>query len=479
MRPGSPESFLLGDWLEASAFKSVSRLSPVASGFAATADDAKSRESWLRLLASKSAGFLLGCADQAIVSLSNFAALVMVGRWTDLNQLGAYAVGFSVLALSLAMQEALVSRPYTIQLHRPLGTKAEHAFNALALSVLIGVLLTVVFGALALLLTVFYAESGLIQIVWALAAALPFVLLREFGRRFAFAHLDSFVAVKIDFATAILMVGAIGALGMAGELSAAKAIIAVGAACALPMLAWLYTARARFAWSVRKLGPALRQSWSLGKWFLSGQLAVQAQGYIVPWLALVLAGAASTGVYAACASVVAFANPLIYGGCNVLTPKYVALLKESSVSTLRRRVVCGSLLIGAAMAAFSILVLIFGDWVMRILYQGAEYTGHTEILGILSVAALVAVVGVPASLALAAAEHARTHASIKVVGAILTVLLVSALLPEWGIRGVTYGILVAEAIVSVAQWMAFVMLVRGPRGSRRIPTPSAATLQAK
>jgi len=43
-------------------------------------------------------------------------ALIMLGRWTDANQLGAYATAVSVLALLLAAQESLITRPYTIQM---------------------------------------------------------------------------------------------------------------------------------------------------------------------------------------------------------------------------------------------------------------------------------------------------------------------------------------------------------------------------
>ena len=150
----------------------------------------------------------------------------------------------------------------------------------------------------------------------------------------------------------------------------------------------------------------------------------------------------------------------IYGISNVLTPKYVDTLKANDVRTLRRRVVCDALLLAAAMAVFCVLVLVFGDWVMRLLFRDAEYASHSDILGILSVAVLVAVVGIPASLALAAAEYARAHAAIKATGAMLTVLLVSALLPWWGILGASYGILIVEAIVSIGQWMAFLLLVR-------------------
>ncbi len=421
---------------------------------------ATARRAALLQAVRKSTSFILGCADQAIVSLSSFAALVMVGRWTDPGQLGAYAVGFSILALVMAVQEALISRPYTIYIHRPLGTTPEHAFHALVLSIMLGALSILVAGSVAFLLLALYGDSGTVEIVWALAAAIPFVLVREFARRFAFAHLNVSMALKVDVAAAIITIGTIGVLGWINELSAARAIVAIGFACGLASVGWLFLARSQFAWNGWRLVPEVRRNWSIGKWFLSAQMAVQMQGYMVLWIALAIAGAGVAGIYAACASIMAFANPFIYGICNVLMPKYVNALHMNDVRMFRRRVVCDAVLLATVMIAFCLLVLLLGDWVMRLLYGGAEYAGHTQILVVLAAAALVAASGIPASLALMAAERARTNAAIKAGGAVLTVLVVSALLPWHGILGASYGILAVEAAISIGQWVALLLLIR-------------------
>src|SRR5438309_1199298 len=109
------------------------------------------RAGWLRLLHINSPS-MLGCADQAVVSLTSFAVLVIIGRWTGPGELGAYAIGLSILALLLATQEAIITRPYSIHLLRPLGMPAEHAFNSLALSVLLCLAAAFAAGAIALLL---------------------------------------------------------------------------------------------------------------------------------------------------------------------------------------------------------------------------------------------------------------------------------------------------------------------------------------
>src|SRR4051794_35506172 len=98
------------------------------------------RSAWRTLFCLVSGNHALGWADQAAVSATNFLTLIMLGRFAGASELGAYAVGSSVLALLLAAQESLVTRPYSIQLHRPPGTPAKHAFSALVLSVLLAAL---------------------------------------------------------------------------------------------------------------------------------------------------------------------------------------------------------------------------------------------------------------------------------------------------------------------------------------------------
>ena len=85
-----------------------------------------------------------------MVSATSFLALIMLGRWTDANQLGAYATAVSVLALLLAAQESLITRPYTIQMDRLPGAPAEHAFSSLVLSILFSAVAMCVLTAAAL-----------------------------------------------------------------------------------------------------------------------------------------------------------------------------------------------------------------------------------------------------------------------------------------------------------------------------------------
>ncbi|MET0538761.1 MAG: hypothetical protein ABWZ64_12590 [Xanthobacteraceae bacterium] len=123
-------------------------------------------------------------------------------------------------------------------------------------------------------------------------------------------------------------------------------------------------------------------------------------------------GAVVTGIYAACTSIVAFANPLIFGFFNILTPRFVRTLRSEGLLALRRQAARDALVLGAVMATFFVLVLLFGDELMQLLYPGSEYRGNGHTLVVLAAASMVAAIGAPAAVALMTAEHARAVALI-------------------------------------------------------------------
>ena len=406
----------------------------------------------------------LGWGDQAVVSATNFLLMILVGRWTAPGELGAYAIGISVLGILIAMQEAIIARPYSIHLHNSGGTREDHAFSAFALSIMLSVAAASAAGVTALLCSTFDADRTLINISWALAGAIPFVLMREFARRFAFANLVISRALLLNSAIAVLITLELAALASLGKLSAASALASIGIGCGFGSLGWLYLGRREFSWRLHLLRPTLRNSWQLGKWFLSSELAMQAQSYMTSWLALIIAGTAVTGIYAACASVVAFANPLLYGFFNILLPKFVRTLQQQGATALRRQACFDALLLAALMGTFSLAIFIFGDDILRLLYGGEAYAGFGQLLTILALASLAAAVGEPAAIGLAAAKRAHVTTVVTALTVALSLVLIAALLPTYKLLGAAYGMLAVEIVGSIGHWTAFLLFV--PKDAR-------------
>ena len=415
----------------------------------------------------------MALADQAVVSAASFLTTIIIGRCTDASQLGIYAIGISVLASAFTIQGQLILLPYAIQRHRPLGTPVEHAGSSLALSGLLSALITIVLTMTALGLYADGAGPELMAITWALAGVMPFALLRDFFRRFAFTHFQMAYALTLDVAVAAIQICTLEWLGWTGRMSAVTACGALGVASGLALVGCLYLSRADFAIRIGQVRATMKQSWSLGKWLVVNQIMVQVQAYITYWLSLMIAGAAVTGAYTACMTVVAFANPLIYGLNNILTPKSVLAWKDGGGAGLRRQAIRDVLLLGAAIGPFCVLVLLAGEDVMRFLFHGREYEGYGHTVTILAFATLASALGSPAANALASMERARATLCISAIGAVLTVLLVWCLMTEWGLLGAAYGLLSGNVVGSAGRWLAFLTVVPRPRDS----APTIAVLQ--
>jgi O-antigen/teichoic acid export membrane protein len=414
-----------------------------------------------RLLATVSGKDTLALVDQAVVSGTSFLTTVMIGRWAGAEELGVYSLGLSLLVSGLCVQESLIALPYTICRHRALpGTPAEYAGSVLVHQGLFSALALIVLAAAATVLSLGGGLPALAGVVWALQWVLPFALLREFGRRFAFAHLRMAEALVLDLAVALVQFAGLAWLASTGALNAVTAYSVIGAACALTGAVWLYLARGHFAPRRSQVRPALRQSWSMGKWLFASQVTLSVQAYFVHWLLAGCLGTTATGVYAACMTVVQFSNPLTLGIGNSLAPRAAHAFADGGSAALRQIVFRTTVLVGLAMALFCVAIFVGGDELMSVLYHGQLYEGHGHTVEVLALAMLAAALGMPASIGLAALERPEVIFKVGLVAVGLTVVLVPCLVLPWGVTGAAYGFLAGNVAGSVGRWLAFSALVK-------------------
>jgi O-antigen/teichoic acid export membrane protein len=410
----------------------------------------------------------LAIADQIIVSGASFAATLLVGR-TNSAALGEYSIAVSLVALVLAVQNALVLLPFTIRQHRTDAEESVDPADALALSMLLsGAAMALCFAG-ALTLAVVTTEAAFAALTVMLAAVMPFVVLREFARRYALAQLRMRVVLALDIAAAALQIVALGALAMFNATNAVTACAALGLSCVAPALVWRVAARKDLGWRVHRIRQSAARSWALGKWLILGQLTVQVQSYVVYWLAIFIAGAAMTGVYAACVSIIGFANPVVFGVGNVLTPKLARAWQRGGGAGVRREAQKNALLLGILVAIFCALVAVAGESVMYFLFPGDEYRGHGAVLSVLALALLATAIGMPASNALASMERPRAIVVVGGLGAAATVVLTAIFMSGFGLIGAAYGYLAGCMIGAAGRWVAFLSV------SRRASDPVSST----
>lgn len=420
---------------------------------------------------------VLALADQAVVSGTSLLSMVLVGRATQPSQLGIYTIGLSILGSVLAVQDALILLPYTIQRHRSSRSPEEHAGLSLLHSTLLAAAATAALAIAAVGMIALWAVSDMTWLVCTLVLIVPFALQREFNRTYAFAHLDVANALILDAGVAALQLSVLGWLGWTGRMSAVGACAALGGACALTSLVWLYRARSNFSFPAGRVRQATAESWRLGKWLCAGQVTVTIQGYVSYWMLPLLISMAETGVYAACNSIASLANPLLSAFRNTLTPRAVLAFKEGGRARLRRQASRDALLIVGLMSLFCFAILIGGDTLMSVVYHGPEYGGRGHVITILALAVLAGAVGAPASNAMASMERPQAIVLATSVGAVVTAAVIWILSVEWGLLGAAYGMLAGSAAGSAARWVAFLAVLARPGPADHARSPAVEVLQ--
>lgn len=254
---------------------------------------------------------------QAMLSLANFAAGLLMLRYTSAADYGMYVlIGSALLAVSGA-QAALICTPLAIT--APTLTKDAQAaliHTLLLKQFKIWLPLALVFG-IGILLAVFLKKVAIMMALAMLAGVVSTLalLFRDYLRQIVFIKALShwlllidglFIAVQLSVIAVVVfyinlpLPWAVAALGMAGLLSAGLAYRVIGA---------------RHGWSTQDYPQALTQSWQLGRWTLTGSLItwLHTQGFYY-LLAAILSVSAVAQV--AAARMLLMPVNLMLGGIN-------------------------------------------------------------------------------------------------------------------------------------------------------------------
>ncbi|MBX9823655.1 MAG: lipopolysaccharide biosynthesis protein [Xanthobacteraceae bacterium] len=411
----------------------------------------------VRLAMSQSA---LALADQALVSGASFLTTVLIGRYTFPSELGTYALAGAILIWVTNAQESLVSLPYTLRRSSEPTVAAVQAGQALILSGLLSALVIAAIGVVGVTVLASGGYQSVIAIAWALAGAAPFVVGREFARRFAFAALRNIEALALDSVIVILQLSVLGWLAWTGRMTSASALAALGFSCAAAVLIWFWLVRDRLQFSLDGFAKTLADSWTVGKWLFANQLLGALQSQMTLWFVALAVGAVATGIYAACLSIALFANPIILGISNVLWAKAARAFQQGGSGRLLRESIADAGQLGAIVGVFFLAILFWGGDLLSLLYPASEYAGYGHVVTIFALGQLIYGLGMPASTALAGMGHVRTNFAITLMETTLIGLLVWPLVFHLGVVGAAYGILIGCIVRLFVRWAALLSVLR-------------------
>lgn len=403
----------------------------------------------------------LSILDQGIVSAASFLTTLLVGRIAGAEQLGIYALASTIAVMAAAIQTALVSIPYTIYSHRltPRGQRVA-AGSSLVFCAAAAVLMAAGLLAASLLAVGLGDRSPLTAVLLTLAAAMPCLLLREFVRRYVFAHLRIGLALLLDAGVVALQVGGLFLLVAGGWLSAVTAYVVLAIASGTVAAAGLLKLRRHFRLQRARLLPELCRNWRLGRWVVASHAAAMFQTYAVHWLLALLLGAASTGVFAACMTLLLLANPLMIGIGNVLEAKAAHAWAKHGRPGLRRVVWSTTALVGGALAVYCLTIMVVGGPLVAWLYDGPQYEGQAATVAVLALSALVGSLDLGAAHGLRVLERADLSFRASVLSLLVTLIGGATLIGSMGTLGGALAVCAGNIAGAVARCGTFAWLSR-------------------
>jgi O-antigen/teichoic acid export membrane protein len=305
-------------------------------------------------------------------------------------------------------------------------------------------------AALTIFFSAGYGPREMRAVGWVLACVAPFILLREYARRFLFAHLNVVAAVAMDVAVSCLQIAGLIVLVYFGMLTVPMVYMVMGAACALALVIWVAANRQPLGFQRDQFVADWKENWKFGKWAFICQLTGFAF-YILPWLLTYVHGKAATGMFAVSNTLVGLASLFVIGMCNFLTPKAAHAFAQQGSAGLGRLLRTTIIVFTASLGLFCLIAAVLGNYFAVIIY-GPKYNGAGSIIAVLAVATLIDAWGLTANNGLWAIDRPAANFPADIVILMVTLGTALLLVHPMGALGIAIAMALGRAAGAVVRW---------------------------
>ena len=284
--------------------------------------------------------------DQALLSISNFLIGLAFIKFATKHDYYAYSQLIGYVALTLAIQAALVNTTALTLLPQKRGrdrAEATHVFFGLQL--FLSSTLAMV-GGLFLWLTPAAISMDVIEMPLALAMVLMVLSswLREFLRNVQFINMRADMCLQQDMAYVFLLSIAIGTLVVSQNVQADEMLLVIGTAGILSALPWLHRASIRPVFNWVQWSRLWSEIWPLARWSLPAGLVSWASGNGYLLIGAAVLGPETTAEIVAAKLFMAPLGTIFLSWGNIFRPKvshWISVGAKSEVARLTQLSILG------------------------------------------------------------------------------------------------------------------------------------------
>ncbi|MCC7424253.1 MAG: lipopolysaccharide biosynthesis protein [Planctomycetaceae bacterium] len=416
---------------------------------------------------------VLAVGDQAIVSATNFATSVLLGRMCAESELGIYFLAVSTFYFVRGIQEQVLSGPYLVYSQREEQSTLPGYTGSLFVQQagFVGVTLAGLAVAAGVLASG-YGPQHFRSVLPVVAAVIPLMLLRDLLRQLTFASLNLPKTLVLDGVASTTQLMLLGGLALSGRLSAMSVFGAIGLSCLLASCVWFCTPTHPWQIEPRRLRADFQRNWTFGRWALASQLIGCSMPYVMPWIVATTDGEDAAGVLGASGTLVGIANMFVLGICNFLSPRATRALVDGGVRELRSVLTRTAILFLGTLGPFCVATALAGGPILSLVY-GRTFPGGELILFLLSVNMLANSLGMVAGNGLWALERPAANFKADLAALVATLLAICVLAPMYGAMGTVGSTVFGTTVGSLVRLATLRMAMRSvtsPADERSVPS---------
>jgi O-antigen/teichoic acid export membrane protein len=381
-------------------------------------------------------------SDQGLFATSNFLLNVLLARWLNPGDYGAFTMAYSIFLLLGTVHSALLTEPMMV--FAP--GRYRSRFTPYLETVLNGHWrLSLILAAILVLtsLAVLAAGSGPVgAVVFAMALVTPFILLQWLMRRTCYARLDPRTAAIAGAGYAAWLITGAFALYKWQELSAFSALILMGLG-SLAAAAWLSRRVGVRLISAgdRSLKSEVRKDhWIYGRWAVGTGALGWVPGNVFYILLPIWGGLEATGALRA---VFNFLAPVIQASAALGLVLLPALVGVRGTPVFRTRLLTAGALLVATAVGYWFLLGLFHEPLLHWLYGGKydQFASVLLVLGALGVSSAFLSVAGAALRSLERPDHVFWSYALS---STVAVFLGLVLIPRYGVLGAALALTVSS-----------------------------------
>ncbi len=393
-----------------------------------------------------------GLADQALLSITNFAVGVIVARALGVVEFGAFSIAFATYLGAMNASRAVAMQPLLIRYTGVAKVDWQRGTGRATGMVMI----VAVVAGMACLVAAWIVGGSLGEALTAIGITLPALLLRDAWRFAFFAAGRGRSAFANDVVLVVVLFPVLVALVLAGRTSLFLATLALGGAAAVAAVAGIFQAGVR---------PRPQQA---GLWWrehrditarYGGEQAMETVGGQIAFYAIAgIAGLGAVGSLRAAELVLGPLNVLIQGSYLVAIAEAVRLLKRSSRGLLSACLLLSAGLVVATLSWGSIALALPEGIGIGLL--GANWSPGRSVLfqAVLTLTGLCGIVG--ALVGLRALAAAKRSFRARLLSSVTMLICAVAGAGVGGTPGAAWGFVLGNTIGVLIWWWHFAGALR-------------------